>query len=518
MLVLLALWCQSGVNAQGSWDTVVADAGIASMHTAVTHYGNVILLDRTNIGDSQLPLPAGVCRDNPEDRADTHDCTAHSAIYSPYSNGIRPLFIFTDTWCSSGQFDGSGMMVQTGGDADGVAKIRDFSPCGDDGTCNWVETTTALQFGRWYASNQQLPDGTQIVVGGRNAFNVEYVPDNGRGLIPLQFLEDTNDSQNDNLYPYVHLLPDNNLFIFANRDSILYNWQTNAVVKTFPTIPGEPRNYPSAGSSVLLPLTGPGYTTSEVLICGGAAAGAFSNPTAQSPASNTCGRINPFDDTPTWAMETMPSRRLMGDMVLLPTEDVLIINGAAKGSQGWGYASSPVLAPVQYYPDAAAGERFQTLAASAIPRMYHSTANLLADGRILVAGSNTHQFYTLTGLYPTELRIEAFSPPYLSLTRPGLTAPGALAYGDAFDATVTYDGTVTGGVALNLLSAPFVTHSYAMGQRLLKLGGTSVAAGAGTYTVSSTAPPSATIAPAGYYLLFAVVNGGPSEASWVKVS
>jgi hypothetical protein len=34
-----------------------------------------------------------------------------------------------------------------------------------------------------------------------------------------------NDAQNDNLYPYVHLLPNNQLFIFANQDSILYDWQ-----------------------------------------------------------------------------------------------------------------------------------------------------------------------------------------------------------------------------------------------------------------------------------------------------
>jgi hypothetical protein len=52
----------------GSWQVVVQNAGIASMHTAVTHYGNVVLLDRTNIGPSQLPLPAGVCRNNPQDR------------------------------------------------------------------------------------------------------------------------------------------------------------------------------------------------------------------------------------------------------------------------------------------------------------------------------------------------------------------------------------------------------------------------------------------------------------------
>jgi hypothetical protein len=68
LLLVLVAWAWSGVEAQGYWDVVVPDAGIASMHSAVTHYGNVVLLDRTNIGDSQLPLPAGVCRDNPLDR------------------------------------------------------------------------------------------------------------------------------------------------------------------------------------------------------------------------------------------------------------------------------------------------------------------------------------------------------------------------------------------------------------------------------------------------------------------
>lgn len=68
VLLVLVLSPRTLVDAQGSWETVVDNAGIASMHSAVTHYGNVILLDRTNIGDSQLALPAGVCRDNPLDR------------------------------------------------------------------------------------------------------------------------------------------------------------------------------------------------------------------------------------------------------------------------------------------------------------------------------------------------------------------------------------------------------------------------------------------------------------------
>jgi hypothetical protein len=53
-----------------------------------------------------------------------HDCTAHSAVYTPGTNNIRPLFIFTDTWCSSGQFRADGTLVQTGGDADGNSKVK----------------------------------------------------------------------------------------------------------------------------------------------------------------------------------------------------------------------------------------------------------------------------------------------------------------------------------------------------------------------------------------------------------
>ncbi len=61
-------------------------------------------------------------------------------------------------------------------------QIRTFSPCAADGDCNWVETTTPLQNGRWYATNQRLPDGSQVVVGGRSTSTLEYVPANGAPL------------------------------------------------------------------------------------------------------------------------------------------------------------------------------------------------------------------------------------------------------------------------------------------------------------------------------------------------
>ena len=76
-----------------------------------------------------------------------------------------------------------------------------------------------------------------------------------------------------------------------------------------------------------------GFRFVEVLVCGGAQAGAFSATNGVTwPASQTCGRIDvTAAPAPVWAMETMPVARTMGDMVIMPTGDVVFINGAAKG-------------------------------------------------------------------------------------------------------------------------------------------------------------------------------------------
>lgn len=62
-LCVVQTYGQSGLP--GSWEIVVPDAGVASMHTAVTRYGNVVLLDRTDIGATTLPLPGEQLTDMP---------------------------------------------------------------------------------------------------------------------------------------------------------------------------------------------------------------------------------------------------------------------------------------------------------------------------------------------------------------------------------------------------------------------------------------------------------------------
>ncbi|CAM8952396.1 unnamed protein product [Rhodiola kirilowii] len=523
LTLLLFLSSTTRASLPGAWELLVQNAGIASMHTAVTHHGTVVLLDRTNIGPSQLHFPIGhKCRFDKNDAVLKRDCYAHSVLFNPENNEIRPLTILTDTWCSSGQFLPNGTLLQTGGDLDGLKKIRMFHPCDAETTsCDWLELEDVeLEKGRWYASNQILPDGSVIVVGGRRENTVEFFPTRGKA-VALPFLAEAEDVQMDNLYPYLHLLPNGLLFIFANDKAVAYDYNSGDVVVRYPALEGGPRNYPSAGSSVMLAVEGD-FTRGEIVVCGGAEYGVFLAKRVDAAARGSCGRIVATEENAVWKMEDMPFRRTMGDMVMLPTGHVLIINGAQSGSQGFEMGSDPCLNPVLYRPAEPAGLRFMTLNPTTVPRMYHSTANLLPDGRVLVAGSNPHYMYKLKAEFPTELRIEAFSPEYLSADRANLrptvvTIPERVRYGEAFEVRVTVELPVVEIMEVNMASAPFATHSFSQGQRLVKLTVGSAMADGGGYRIGCTGPLNGRVAPPGYYMVFVVNQGVPSVARWVQL-
>ncbi|GLU04540.1 hypothetical protein SLE2022_216800 [Rubroshorea leprosula] len=516
----------------GSWALLQENVGIAAMHMQLLNNDRVIMFDRTDFGPSNLSLPNGNCRNDPNDRTLKVDCTAHSIEYDVLSNTFRPLTVQTDVWCSSGTVMANGSLIQTGGFNDGEKRIRIFTPCNNK--CDWVEVPNGLAAARWYASDHILPDGRMIIVGGRRQFNYEFYPKNtAPGLFSLPFLSETNDrGVENNLYPFVHLNVDGNLFIFANNRAILLDYVKNVVVKTYPIIPGaEARSYPSSGSSVLLPLKNiqAPNVQAEVLICGGGANGSYTQSLRKKflPALDTCARIIITDSNPEWVIETMPLRRVMGDMILLPDASVLIINGAASGSAGWEQGRNPVLSPVIYRPNNPIGSRFEVQNPTTIPRMYHSTAGLVRDGRVLVAGSNPHAYYKFTGvLFPTELRLEAFSPDFLNAQfdniRPTIVAPVnqvILYYGQNQNVRFSCTGAVIQNqVEVVLVAPPFVTHSFSQNQRLLVLGNNKMTVLSNNlYNVEATMPPSRILAPSGFYLMYVIHQGIPSQGIWINL-
>ncbi|KAG9132699.1 hypothetical protein Leryth_020906 [Lithospermum erythrorhizon] len=397
-LLLLPFHQNVAYGAGGKWDLLVPSIGISSMHMQLLNNDKVVMYDRTDFGISNISLPGTKCRIDPI-FGPAGDCSAHSVEYDVASNTVRPLMVLTNVWCSSGSIMSDGSLVQTGGTAEGDRVVRLYKPC-NNGACDWKEISEALLLSRWYATNHILPDGKQIIVGGRGQFNYEFYPKDSSTdkIYRLPFLEQTNDANiENNLYPFVFVNTDGNLFIFANNRAILLNYKTDVVVKNYPQIPGgDPRSYPSTGSAVLLPLkmlANGQVVAVEVLICGGAPKGSYVNSLNNRfiGALATCARININDLNPQWGMETMPFARVMGDMVILPNGDVLIINGGSAGAAGWELGRDPVLSPVIYKADSPVGARFEVQNANKIPRMYHSTAGLLRDGRILVGGSNPHE-------------------------------------------------------------------------------------------------------------------------------
>ena len=102
--------------------------------------------------------------------------------------------------------------------------------------------------------------------------------------------------------------------------------------------------------------------------------------------------------------------------------------------------------------------------------MYHSEAILLADGRILISGSDPQdQPNPERKPNPQEYRIEVYYPPYLvdGRVQPQITALPVTdwAYGGRF--TITVRVFQTGPIRFSLLGSVASTHGSSMGIRTI---------------------------------------------------
>ena len=188
---------------------------------------------------------------------------------------------------------------------------------------------------------------------------------------------------------------------------------------------------------------------------------------------------------------------------------------ATGGSDAAGFNTKPtddrVLAAERWDP---ATERWTALARQTHYRLYHSTALLLPDARVLSVGSGQPAATGLTDDYTGEV----FSPPYLfkldgsPAVRPAFSgAPDNAGYGASFPVTVTSAAPI---VKVTWIRLSTVTHATNMNQRMNYL---SFSASGSTLTI--TLPSNGNLAPPGHYMLFVVdANGVPSVAKIVRIS
>ncbi|MFZ1429885.1 MAG: galactose oxidase-like domain-containing protein [Geminicoccaceae bacterium] len=335
---------------------------------------------------------------------------------------------------------------------------------------------------RWYPSAITLASGDILALGGSMTSKTDpnTLPEVWQtatggwrplltGLRALPF------------YPWIFQAPNGQVFLAGHKAETRYldttgtgKWNKLYV-----------RKYASRfeGSAVM-------YDEGKILVAGGG-----------SPATNTAEIINLRAAAPSWQLTgSMASARRYMNATVLPDGKVLVTGGGA----GANNADQAVLTAELWDP---ATGRWSTMASMQKPRLYHGTAVLLPDGRVLSTGSGrpppTH------GVNSTDAEI--FSPPYLFAgPRPELTsAPEAVAYGEKFFVG-TPNADVTTASWIKLSS---VTHDFNSGQRFSRL---KLAPAAGGLTV--TAPSDPRLSPPGHYMLFLLnAQGVPSISRIVRI-
>ena len=272
-------------------------------------------------------------------------------------------------------------------------------------------------------------------------------------------------------------------------------------VTVLPNMPGAVNNslagrtYPLEGSAVLLPQHAPYSDPIEILVCGGS--------TPEAVALDNCISIAPEATNPTWTLERMVctciriQSRPEGDHALstaietsltlhghtarwvrnkvcyddmpysLSVRTYMILNGAQQGVAGFGTAFGPNLNAVLYDPSQPVGQRMSILNSTTIARMYHSEATLLPDGRVLISGSDSLTRYPNGSyVYPEELRLEVYIPPYLSqgLQQPQFTISETdWAYSGEYSIVVTLFQGTTSNMRVSLVAGMSAVGAFTRG-------------------------------------------------------
>lgn len=404
----------------------------------------------------------------------------------------------TDIFCGAQSvLAGSGEVLLSGGD-DTINSVRNYS---NNRTTIFMPKQNALDgteqsmaFKRWYPSIIPLPNGEKLVLGGRkNRGDPATTPEVYSEVTGWRSLTAATSNAAFGItpgfehyyYPRAYKLPNDPSKVFVlGVDGKLYYVD--------PTGGGSITQLPQAtlaGSPKLPTLM---YGAGKVLSLRSNKKVIIADLNGSQPVITTTADISQV--------------RFWSNATVLADGKVLVTGGSAVDNQ---------LTAVAYNAEIwnPATGKWTLGAREARPRLYHSTALLLPDGSVLVAGGGA------TG--PVQnLNAEIYYPPYLytaagtAAPRPTLaSAPVSVKLSDPshqFTATVGSADKIT---RVALIRSGSTTHANNLEQRYQQLAFTQAGQ---TLTIASPRNPNYTIT--GYHLLFVFNDKGvPSTAKIVKI-
>ena len=453
----------------GEWGPVV-DWPVVGVHVALLPDGKVLAYD--SVGD------------NATETYPVHDHT-RATVWDPQTGIQTPVNVDTgyNVFCSGLAHLLDGRVFLAGGNKDaqlnGIVQTHIFDPAG----YTW-SLGPNMAAGRWYPTVTPLHNGEMLITSGR--VNTPEVRTLAGGLRALSTA-----SLSLPLYPWMDVAPDGRAF-YSGPDQTLRALDTSGTGAWQSLGQRDTINRDYGGHAL--------FDIGKMLVAGGG------------PSSKDA-RVVDVNGTSPQVSATAPMAfgRRQHNLTVLADGSVLATGGNSSGA-GLVDLNAGVYPAELWNP---ATGQWRTLAAMQITRQYHSTALLLADGRVLSSGGGICGTCDQVGYLAKNA--EVFSPPYLFKAdgtlapRPAIdAAPAAAGYGAPIE-VATGSPAAIAKVALVRLGA--VTHSDNMEQRYIPLTFTT-----GATSLTATAPANANVAPPGPYMLFLVdTNGVPSVAHMVSI-
>ncbi len=369
----------------------------------------------------------------------------------------------------------------------GIVDTNIFNPA----TNTWTRVAD-MNLPRWYPTLTELANGDYVAISG-NSTDPSHWADTPELYDPTTntwtLLSKISTPQvHEEEYPFSYLIPNGNVLTIGPSEDVTY--EMNVAAQTWT---------PVGGQSGILNGSSIQYLPGKILYSGGAASVINTTPAQASTAV-----LDTTAATPAWRQTApMASARVYHTLTMLANGEVLAVGGEKTSDQS--VVTKGVLPTEIWNPTS---ETWSAAAPIDAARNYHSTAVLMPDGQVLVAGGG--HFDGLNNLGQDSA--QTFSPSYLfNGPRPTITSiPSSATYGSTISVATPAASSIA---AVNLVSLGTDTHQIDMNQHFVPL---SFTAGSGSLNV--TLPASAAIAPPSHYMLFILNSQGtPSIAPIISL-